>query len=232
MHKQRLVGPQIRLVEVRQHVADLGVVGADDHAVGLHEVVDGRPFLEELGVVRHAAVAGPVSWRSRAATAALVPTGTVLLSTTMASSRQVRGQIVHDRPEGRKIDRAVVGRRRAHGQEDDLGLRGGGRQVGGEVQQSGGGVPRNQFRQARFVDRHLAPQQPLDLPRVAIDAGHVVARLGQAGARDQSHVARSDNCKFHDCVLSSFLCSAFFRFRRLPWARASRPPRYRLRRGS
>ena len=77
--------------------------------------------------------------------------------------RQVRGQIAHDRPEGRKIDRAVVGRRRAHGQEDDLGLRRGGRQVGGEVQQSGGDVPGNQFRQARLVDRHLAAEQPLDL---------------------------------------------------------------------
>ena len=63
----------------------------------------------------------PVSSRSRAATAALVPTGTVLLITTTASRGQVRRDLVDHRPEGRQIDRAVVGRRRAHGQEDQLG---------------------------------------------------------------------------------------------------------------
>ena len=51
--QQRLVGPQIRLIEVRQHVDHLPASGADDHPVGLHEVVDGHPFLEKLGVADH-----------------------------------------------------------------------------------------------------------------------------------------------------------------------------------
>ena len=74
---------------------------------------------------------------------------------------------------------------------------GGGGQVGGEVQQPGGRVPRDQLRQPRLVDRRLAAQQPLDLLPVAIDAHDVVARLGQASAGDQPHVAGSDNGEFH-----------------------------------
>ena len=52
--------------------------------------------------------------------------------------RQVRGQLVDDRPQGRQIDRAVVGRRRAHGQKDQLGRAcTAAGQVGGEVQPPG-----------------------------------------------------------------------------------------------
>ena len=57
MVRQRLVGPQVGLIEVPQDLEDRFPAGADDDAVGFHEIVDGRPFLEELRVAGHVAVA-------------------------------------------------------------------------------------------------------------------------------------------------------------------------------
>ena len=55
--QQRLVGPQVGLVEVGQHVDHLLAPRADHHAIGLHEVVDRHPFLEKLGIAGHVDVA-------------------------------------------------------------------------------------------------------------------------------------------------------------------------------
>ena len=66
----------------------------------------------------------PVSSFSRAASFALVPTGTVLLHTTMQSWRDVRGKLLGDRPEEREIERAVGGRRSPHRQKHQPGLLG------------------------------------------------------------------------------------------------------------
>ena len=48
--QERPVGAEERGVELAEPLADLGPADADDDAVGLVEVVDRRPFLEELGV--------------------------------------------------------------------------------------------------------------------------------------------------------------------------------------
>ena len=53
MRQKRLVGPQVGLIEVRQHVDRPPAPGADHHAVGLHEVVDRHAFLEKLGIAGH-----------------------------------------------------------------------------------------------------------------------------------------------------------------------------------
>ena len=39
-------------IEFAEHLADLWLANADDDAIGLHEVVDGRAFLQELGITR------------------------------------------------------------------------------------------------------------------------------------------------------------------------------------
>ena len=58
-----------------------GVAGADDHPVGLQEILDRRPFLQELGVRHHReGVAGHGGDHLRAPAGA-VPTGTVDLLT-------------------------------------------------------------------------------------------------------------------------------------------------------
>ena len=73
------------------------LVGADDDAVGPHEVVDRRAFLEELGVRDDVerdvgAARGERLRRSRARTLSAVPTGTVDLSTTTLRLVHVRGR--------------------------------------------------------------------------------------------------------------------------------------------
>ncbi len=55
--QQRLVGPQVRLIQIGQHVDHLLSPRADHHPVGLHEVVDRHALLEKLGIAGHVDVA-------------------------------------------------------------------------------------------------------------------------------------------------------------------------------
>ena len=78
-------------VELAQQLLALLVGGADDDAVGVHEVVDRGAFLEELGVGDHVevqvAAAAAFSVSTSLARPCRVPTGTVVLVTmTLASS--------------------------------------------------------------------------------------------------------------------------------------------------
>jgi hypothetical protein len=49
-------------------------------------------------------------------------------------------------------------------------------------------------RAARFVDRDAALVEDADLGRVEVEAEHVVADVGQAGAGDEADVAGADDC--------------------------------------
>ena len=86
-HEQPLVVALERRVDRAQQCDGALVVGTDDDAVGPHEVLDGRAFLQELGIrgdrerdVDAARVRVPSAMASR--TWSAVPTGTVDLSTT------------------------------------------------------------------------------------------------------------------------------------------------------
>ena len=60
-------------------------------------------------------------------------------------------------------------------------------------------------------DRDFAARKPLDLIRVDIDAEHVIAGLGQAGARNQSDIAGAEDCYPHGnlvCVRSPKLITS------------------------
>ena len=54
------------------------------------------------------------------------------------------------------------------------------------------------FGQPGLVDRNLALFEPVDLILVDVDAGDVVAAVGEAGAGDQADVAGADHDDFHD----------------------------------
>ena len=58
----------------------------------------------------------------------------------------------------------------------------------------------DQLGQARLVDRNLAAVERVDLRLVDIDAGDVVAAVGEAGAGDQADVAGANDCNFHDAI--------------------------------
>ena len=58
-------------------------------------------------------------------------------------------------------------------------------------------LSRDHLGEARLVDRDLAAVEPVDLGLVDVDAGHVVAAVGEAGAGDQADVAGANDCDFH-----------------------------------
>ena len=47
--------------------------------------------------------------------------------------------------------------------------------------------------EARLVNRHLALPKRFDFARVVIDADHVVADVGEAGAGDQTDITGTDD---------------------------------------
>ena len=197
--QERLVGPQERLVQVAQHVDHLGAADADDHAVGLHEVVDRRAFLEELGIAGHVALAAGQLRVSRAIDLGVGADRHGALGDDDRVGRAGAGAMpsTTDQRAERSAEPSSPGgvptaRNTSFGRLD----RGG--QVGREVQPLGRDVALDQLGQARLVDRHLAAVEHVDLLLVAVDAGHVVAALGEAGAGDQADVAGANDGDFHE----------------------------------
>ena len=70
-------------------------------------------------------------------------------------------------------------------------------EVGGEAQPAGAHVVGDQFVESRLVDRHLAALQRRDLAGVLVDAGHVVAEIGEAGPGNEADIAGADHRDAH-----------------------------------
>ena len=77
-----IAGAQHAAIELAQELDRARIVGADDHARGLEEVVDRVALLEELGVRGDRERVLRRSMATAARTLSAVPTGTVLLVTT------------------------------------------------------------------------------------------------------------------------------------------------------
>src|SRR5690606_16696544 len=100
-----------------------------------------------------------------------------------------------------EVGPALLVRRRADADEDHLGRGVGPLFLGREGQPAGLVVALDQVVEARLVDRADAVVQFLDLPGVDVEAGHVVARAGEAGARDQTDVTRAHHGDPHKLFL-------------------------------
>ena len=70
--------------------------------------------------------------------------------------------------------------------------------VRGELQAARLRIAADDVLEAGLVDRDFAALQTGDLGRVDVDADHVIADLGKAGARHQAHVSGTMNCDSHD----------------------------------
>ena len=125
--------PVVVAVERRVHLAAASrarcrcVLHADHDAVGPHEVLDREAFLQELRVGRdvprrRARRAASSSSRSASRTLSFVPTGTVGLDDHQRVALQPPPQFAGRGQHVRKVRRAVFVRRRAHGDEDDVGV--------------------------------------------------------------------------------------------------------------
>ena len=178
-----------------------GVAHADHDAVGPHEVVDRGPFFEKLGVAHHVEVAAG-QFLQPAEVCAFVPTGTVLLVTTMAPSGSSGAKASITAQRFVRSAEPSVGRRRAHGQENELRRLDGGGQIGGEVQPPNSAL-RRPTRPARLVNRHRSLLERFDLACVHVDAGDFVAGLGEASAGDKADISGTDDGDLHSLLLSS-----------------------------
>ena len=96
-----------------------------------------------------------------------------------------------------EIRAAVLVGRRADGDEDDFLIGHPFGRIGSETQAPAGKVGAHQRLQAGLVDRDLALFQTLDLVRVHIDAGDLVADLGQTRTRHQTDIAGPEYRDFH-----------------------------------
>ena len=152
-----LPGAHEGLVELAHDRLDLRVVGADDDAVGLQEVVDRRAFLQELGVrddrervLREARDRPLAPWPP-------CPTGTVDLVTMTLKPFMARADRLRPRP-ARSVRSAEPSS--SWGVPTAMNrislVRDRRRQVGGEAQPLLGHVARDHLVEARLVDRDLA----------------------------------------------------------------------------
>ena len=107
-----------------------------------------------------------------------------------------------------QIGRAVLAGRRADSDELDRAVVDCARGVGGEVQAPRGDIARDHGVQAGLVDRHAAGLEQGDLGRVHVQADDLVPHIGEAGARNEAHIAGADDGDFHQ---AAFLARASVR---------------------
>jgi hypothetical protein len=187
-----------RPVELAHDRLGARVLGADYHAVGALEVLDGRAFTQEFRVRDD----GDLGVRPHALEDRL--------DLVAGADRHGRlgdydGEAIHLARDlfRRRIDvgevRIAVAapRRRADADEHRIGLAHRLGRIGAEEQAPGLDVLGDQQVEARFVDRDTARVQALDLRRILVDAGHGVPEVGETGAADQAHIARPDHRHMH-----------------------------------
>ena len=197
-HEDGIAGADERRVQLAHHGLRVRIVGADDYTVGLEEIVDGRPFLQELGVgddgkgmrgetrddLPHAA-------RRAHGDGRLVDHDPIAVH----GPADLLGHLQHVG----HIGGAVLALGRADGDEEDLARSHRRREVGGEREPLLGHVPGDHLLQPGLVDRDLAAAQGRDLGLIVVHAHHGVAVLGEAGPHHQADVARSHDPDAHGC---------------------------------
>ena len=191
----------------RTHVQRrLFVVTAHHNAVGLHEVIDGRALFQKLRVADHAVRRGDTAFLQLVGHGSAHHVGRAHRHRALVDDHLVIGHVFTDVARGSghvlHVGRAVLTRRGAHRNELDSAEVRGTRHVGGEVQATRGHIALHHLLQARLIYRDAAVFQNLDLGGIHIQAQHVVAHLGQASARHQTHITCTDNSNFHRPLLS------------------------------
>ena len=191
-HDERIAGAHERCVQLLDHARGLVRVHADDDTIGLHEVLDRRPFLQEFRV------GADVERRARVARdfranffgrphrhRALGDDDLGLVHVLADRARHLENVL--------QVGGAVLVGRRPDGDEHDLRALDGLRNVGREGEPAFALVADHHRLEARLVDRNFVLLERPDLRRIDVRANHVVAGLGEARAHDEADVPRPDN---------------------------------------
>ena len=134
-------------------------VGADDHPVGVQEVVHRSALTQELRVRHHGHV---VALQHGARRRAAEPTGTVDLLTTSAPGSQHRGDLGAGGLEGPEVGASVGALRGLDAQEHEVGVGSGARGTDHEREPARRQSLRHQLGEARLDDRDLTALEPGD----------------------------------------------------------------------
>ena len=105
-----------------------------------------------------------------------------------------------------EIRRTVRFWRGADGEKDNESLFDGLTNVGGESETTGLSVLGDELFEARFIDRHYAFEQPLDLFFIDVDAGDIDTKLGKTCAGYKTDITGTNYSNMHlatSCTLKS-----------------------------
>ncbi len=190
-----------RPVETAQHIAGALGFGADDYPVGLQEITDRRPFAQEFRI------GGDIERNTRTAAGNLVhqPARRSHRNRQLGDDDLVAIERGSDFVGGLVNESEVGGiiatpRRRADGNHHHIRTGNSRGQLGGKAQAADIAIGAHHVLEPGLVNRHSTLLQLKDAVDVVVDAGHVIAELGKAGARYQSHVTGADDGNFHDTI--------------------------------
>ena len=193
-------------VEGAHEVDGLLVLGADNDAVGAHEVVDGSAFFQELGIGNDAVGDVDRALRQFVGNGGLDLGGGADRHRALVDDDLVIGHPAADVAGGGEhvleVGRAVFVGRGADGDELDGAVPDGLFDVRGEMQATGGDITADHVLQTRFVDRDAAFFEDTDFLGIDVQTEDVVADFRQTGATDQTDVAGTDNGYFHGFLIS------------------------------
>jgi hypothetical protein len=172
-------------VDFAQLLFGLLIFDADDDAIGMKEVADGRALAKEFGVGSHAEAravrVAPIDAEHAAQLLAGLRRDSAFLDDQLGRAGG-RGDLARDIVDGGQIGVARVGGRRADADEDGVGRIDGIGAIRGEAQAAGGAGAFQDAVQARLVDGQAARVQGIDAVAIVIGGNDFVPGFGQAAS--------------------------------------------------
>ncbi len=198
--------PQVkRPVDLGHHLGGAVCLDADDHPVGLHEIVDCRPFTQEFRV------RSDVKLQSR------IGRNHHLFDLAVGADRDRRFRDHDDIFLGQARDlfggghhigqiRMAIAtpRGRAHRNKHRIGAIDRRTDIHGKGQTPGLDVTVHDHIKARLVNRDFSLLEHCDLGRVPVDTDHLMTEIRKANPRDKPDITGADHCNTH--VLSNSDC--------------------------
>ena len=186
-----------RPVDFGEHLARARIVGADHDAVGMLEILDRGAFAQEfrIGDDLDLGVGALVAQDSLDLVAGADRHG------RFGDDHRGRGKQRRDLAH-RLIDEAQIGmavaaaRRRADRDEHGVGFADA-RGVAGEFEPALAHIGLDQIGEARLEDRDFAAIERGDFGGILVDAGHLMAEIGKAGAGDEPDISGADHGHAH-----------------------------------
>ena len=191
-----------RVVELAHHCRRVLAFDAADNAIGFHKITDRIAFFKELRIVSD--VEGQRCLRTNEIAHCVTRTNrhSALYDNSLGSGRRtnrvdrIRDVACHLQ-DILQIRAAIFTTRRAHANEDDLGVAIGRELVRGKRKATKRSIALDHVAQTRLINRTFAAAQHRDLRGIDIKALHFVSCFGEASACDKPDIARSNHGQSH-----------------------------------